>query len=98
MKGRVQRRLPSVVPYALDDFTIVYEQPAAADLAAHLALERDLHHTVERMIPKWKSHQTVPQKTTFRPDWNWRITENQNDLTDRPRILVFGDSVHRLCA
>ena len=89
---RVRKRLPSVVPYTLDDFTIVYEQPAAADLAAHLALERDLHYTVERMIPKWKSHQTASQKTTFRPDWNWRITENQNDLTERPRILVFGDS------
>src|SRR5215469_5741672 len=87
---RVRKRFPSVMPYTLDDFTIVYAQPAAADLAAHLAL--DLHYTVERMIPKWKSHQMAPQKTTFRPDWNWRITENQNDLTDRPRVLVFGDS------
>jgi hypothetical protein len=44
------------------------------------------------MIPRWRSHQIAPQKTTFRPDWSWRITENQTDLTDRPRILVFGDS------
>jgi alginate O-acetyltransferase complex protein AlgJ len=89
---RISQRFPSVVPLKLDDYAISYGPPAAADLAAHLALESDLHYTVEQMTPKWRSHETAPQKTTFRPDWSWRITENQNDLGDRPRILVFGDS------
>jgi hypothetical protein len=28
----------------------------------------------------------------MRPGWGWRVTENKNDLGDRPRLLVFGDS------
>jgi alginate O-acetyltransferase complex protein AlgJ len=89
---RICRRFPSVVPLNIGDYQISYGPPEAADLASHLALKSDLHYSVERMIPRWRSHRIAPQKTTFRPDWSWRITENQTDLADRPRILIFGDS------
>lgn len=89
---RICRRFPSVVPLTIGDYRISSGPPDAADLAALLALRNDLHYSVERMIPRWRSHQVAPQKTTFRSDWSWRITENQTDLTDRPRILVFGNS------
>lgn len=89
---RIRSRFPKVMPLDWDDYTISYGAPAAADLAYNLTLDGDLHYTVERMTPKWKSHQLAPQRVTYRSDWNWRITENSNDLYDRPRLLVFGDS------
>lgn len=63
----------------------------AADMAYLLALDNDLKYTVERLSLKGPSHQTAPQEVIFRPGWGWRITKNSNDLTDRPRLLVFGD-------
>jgi alginate O-acetyltransferase complex protein AlgJ len=92
LMDRVRKKYPSIVPLTLDDFKISYGAPAGTDLAAILTLERDTSQNVERMSPKWKSHQVAPQTTTFRPGWGWRVTENKNDLKDRPRLLVFGDS------
>jgi alginate O-acetyltransferase complex protein AlgJ len=89
---RIRKQHPSLVPYSLDDYNIVYGAPAARDLAYMLTLDKEFSYSVERMFPKWKSHQTTPQATTYRPGWGWRITENKNDLKDRPRLLVFGDS------
>jgi hypothetical protein len=89
---RIKKKYPAVAPLTLDDYKIEYAAPAASDLTAILALEHDLTYSVERMRPKWKSHQTAPQTTTFRPGWGWRVTENKTDLQDRPRLLVFGDS------
>lgn len=88
----VKKRFPSIVPFTLDDYKISYGAPAATDLTSILALDHDIKYTVERMSPKWKTHQTAPQTTTFRPGWGWRVTENKNDLIDRPRLLVYGDS------
>jgi alginate O-acetyltransferase complex protein AlgJ len=88
----IRKRFPTVAPLDWDDYSIRYGAPGAADLAYNLTLDHDLHYTVERMTPKWKSHQLAPQKTFYRSDWNWRITENTNDLYDRPRLLIFGDS------
>lgn len=92
LMDRILKRFPSVAPLKLTDFKVSYGAPAAADMAVQLALEDDLKYTVERLTPSWKSHQISPQATTFRPGWGWRVTENKNDLQDRPRLLVFGDS------
>ena len=92
LMDRVRKRYPSIVPLALDDFKISYGQPMGADLAYILALDGDIKYSVERMTPTGESHQIATQTTTFRPGWGWRITENKNDLQDRPRLLVFGDS------
>jgi alginate O-acetyltransferase complex protein AlgJ len=92
LMDRIRRKYPSIEPLKLDDFTISYGGPAATDLTSILTLNPDINYSVERMSPKWKSHQTAPQTTTFRPGWGWRVTENSNDLKDRPRLLVFGDS------
>jgi alginate O-acetyltransferase complex protein AlgJ len=89
---RIRKKYPDNAPLTLDDYKIEYGPPAGTDLTVLLALDRDLHYSVERMRPKWKSHQTAPQTTTFRPGWGWRVTENKTDLQDRPRLLVFGDS------
>jgi alginate O-acetyltransferase complex protein AlgJ len=89
---RMQKKYPSIVPLRLDDFNIRYDVPAGTDLTLILTLEQDIRYSVERMTPKWKSHQTAPQTTTYRPGWGWRVTANTNDLKDRPRLLVFGDS------
>jgi alginate O-acetyltransferase complex protein AlgJ len=89
---RVRKKYPSIVPLGLDDFKISYGEPAATDLTSILTLNRNVSYSVERMSPKWKSHQTAPQTTSMRPGWGWRVTENSNDLKDRPRLLVFGDS------
>jgi hypothetical protein len=89
---RIARRYPAAVPLTLDDYKIEYGAPTASDLLVLLTLERDLSYNVERMRMGWKSHQTAPQTTTFRPGWGWRVTENKTDLRDRPRLLVFGDS------
>jgi alginate O-acetyltransferase complex protein AlgJ len=89
---RVVKRFPFVVPLTLEQFEISYGTPLASDLTAQLTLDGDISYVVERLTPKWKSHQVAPQTTTFRPGWNWRITENKNDLRARPRVLVFGDS------
>lgn len=92
LMDRVLKKYPQIVPLDLDDFKISYGAPAASDLTSILTLDRDISYTVQRMSPKWKSHQTAPQTTTMRPGWGWRVTENSNDLRDRPRLLVFGDS------
>jgi alginate O-acetyltransferase complex protein AlgJ len=92
LMGRIVTRFPSVTPLVLDDFKLSYGAPAASDMAYILGLDNDLHYQVERMTPKWKSHQTAPQATTSRAGWGWRVTENKNDLKNRPRLLVFGDS------
>jgi alginate O-acetyltransferase complex protein AlgJ len=92
LMDRVVKRFPTVVPLELPDFNVSHGTPAASDMAVYLALEDDLKYTVARLTPKWKSHQTAPQATTFRPGWGWRVTENKNDLNDRPRLLIFGDS------
>jgi alginate O-acetyltransferase complex protein AlgJ len=89
---RIVKQFPSVSPLVLDDFKISYGTPAASDMAYILGLDNDLHYQVERMTPTWKSHQVAPQATTSRAGWGWRVTENKNDLADRPRLLVFGDS------
>lgn len=92
LMDRIRKKFSGVPAYRLDDFDITYGRPAASDLAWHLMLDNDLVYTVERMTPKWKSHQVKPQDTVYRPGWGWRITENWNDLKDRPRLMVFGDS------
>jgi hypothetical protein len=92
LMNRIRKKLPDIVPLTLDDFTIEYGAPAASDLAYILTLDKDLSYSVERMRPRWKSHQVAPQTTTYRVGWGWRVTENENDLKDRPRLLVFGDS------
>jgi hypothetical protein len=92
LMDRIRRKYPAIEPLKLDDFAISYGGPAATDLTSILTLNPDINYSVERMSPKWKSHQTAPQTTTFRPGWGWRVTENSNDLKDRPRLLVFGDS------
>jgi hypothetical protein len=89
---RIRKRFPSVIPLTLDDFKIGNGAPAASDMAYMLGLNGDLHYSVERMAPIQESHQVAPQTTTYRPGWGWRVTENTNDLNDRPRLLVFGDS------
>jgi hypothetical protein len=89
---RIRKQHPSLVPYSLDDYNIAYAAPAASDLTYMLTLDKDLSYSVERMFPKWKSQQIAPQATVYRSGWGWRITENKNDLKDRPRLLVFGDS------
>jgi alginate O-acetyltransferase complex protein AlgJ len=89
---RMQKDFPSIVPLTLDDFRISYGRAIANDLLVVLALNGDITYTVERMTPKFKSHQIARQTTTYRLGWGWRITENKNDLADRPRLLVFGDS------
>lgn len=89
---KIGEKFPSVVPLTLQDFQISYGAPAATDLTSILTLDGDIKYKVERMFPKWKTHQIAPQTTSFRPGWGWRVTENKNDLTERPRILVFGDS------
>jgi alginate O-acetyltransferase complex protein AlgJ len=92
LMDRILKRFPFIPPLSLDDFSISYGPPAGADLTYILTLDGDIKYSVERMSPKWKSHQVAPQTTTFRPGWGWRVTENSNDLKDRPRLLVFGDS------
>jgi alginate O-acetyltransferase complex protein AlgJ len=92
LTDRIRKKYPAIVPLALDNFKISYGAPAASDLTSILTLAHDINYSVERMSPKWKSHQVAPQTTTFRPGWGWRVTENKNDLKDRPRLLVFGDS------
>jgi alginate O-acetyltransferase complex protein AlgJ len=92
LMDRLQKKYPQIVPLKLDDFEISYGAPAASDLTSILTLDHDVSYSVERMRPKWKSHQTAPQTTFIRPGWGWRVTENKNDLSDRPRLLVFGDS------
>lgn len=92
LMDRVHKRFPSVPALTLDDFKISYGIPAASDMAYILGLDNDLHYRVERLTPKWKSHQVAPQTRTQRPGWGWWVTENKNDLRDRPRLLVFGDS------
>ena len=92
LMDRMQKRFPSLVPLTLNDFKIYYGAPAATDLTSVLTLDNNIAYSVERMAPKQKSHQIAPQTTTYRPGWGWRITENKNDLQDRPRLLVFGDS------
>jgi alginate O-acetyltransferase complex protein AlgJ len=92
LMDRIVKRFPSVVPLKLSDFKVDYGAPAAADMAYELRLSDYLKYSTERLTPTWKSHQTAPQATIFRPGWGWRITENKNDLSDRPRLLVFGDS------
>jgi alginate O-acetyltransferase complex protein AlgJ len=92
LMDRIVKRFPSVDPLKLSDFKVSYGAPAATDLLVLLALSDDLKYSVERLTPSWKSHQTAPQTTTFRPGWGWRVTQNKNDLNDRPRLLVFGDS------
>ncbi|MBW7961140.1 alginate O-acetyltransferase AlgX-related protein [Bradyrhizobium sp. BR 10261] len=89
---RIRQRYPSVTPYSLDDYTISHGAPAASDLAYILTLDKKLVYSVERMTPKWKSHQIERQAVTYRPGWGWRIIENKNDLKNRPRLLMFGDS------
>jgi alginate O-acetyltransferase complex protein AlgJ len=92
LMDRVRKKYPSVAALTLDDFKISYGIPAASDMAYILGLDGDLHYQVERMTPKWKSHQIAPQTSSVRPGSGWRVTENSNDLSDRPRLLVFGDS------
>lgn len=92
LMDRIRKKYPSIVPLTLDDFKISYGRPMGADLAYILALDGDIEYSVERMTPTVKSRQLAPQTTAFRPGWGWRITENHNDLQDRPRLLVFGDS------
>jgi len=92
LMDRVRKKNPQIEPLGLDDFKIGQGSPAASDLTSILTLDRDISYTVERMTPKWKSHQTAPQTTTFKPGWGWRVTENKNDLNNRPRLMVFGDS------
>jgi len=91
LMAHMQTRFPALKPLTLSDYNISYGAPEAADLAVHLALERNLHYEVERMTPKM-SHQLALRMTIFRPDWSWRITQNKTDLVDRPRLLIFGDS------
>jgi hypothetical protein len=92
LMDRIRKKFSDIVPITLDDFMIEYGAPAASDLAYLLTLDHNVSYTVERMRPKWKSHQVAPQITTYRPGWDWRVTENKNDLKDRPHLLVFGDS------
>jgi hypothetical protein len=91
LMDRITKRFPSVVPLRLGDFRVDHA-PTAADMAYELRLAGYLKYSVNRLTPTWKSHQTAPQTTISRPGWGWRITENKNDLIDRPRLLVFGDS------
>ena len=63
LMDRMRKRYPSIVPLTLDDFEISYGAPAASDLTSILTLDGDITYTVERMTPKWKSHQTAPQTT-----------------------------------
>jgi alginate O-acetyltransferase complex protein AlgJ len=91
LMDRITNRFPSLVPLRLEDFRIDHA-PTAADMAYELRLAGYLKYSVDRLTPTWKSHQTAPQATISRPGWGWRITENKNDLINRPRLLVFGDS------
>jgi alginate O-acetyltransferase complex protein AlgJ len=88
---RIRMRYPSIAPLTIDDYIKSFGAPMASDMAYHLALDNDLKYTVERLTLR-TSHQTAPLEVFYRPGWGWRITGSHNDLTDRPRLLVFGDS------
>ena len=95
---RIHKRFPWVVPYTLDDFTVVYGQPAAADLAAHLALERDLHYTVERLIPQMEIAPDGTTKDNISPRLelaHHRKSKRSNRAAADPGVWGF---IHRLCA
>ena len=90
---RLKARFPDVVPVTLDDFAIGPPQSAASDLVGLLALDGDLDYKVETLERKTPSHHTgEPVKGIMRPGWGWPLVETHNDLADKPRLLVFGDS------
>jgi alginate O-acetyltransferase complex protein AlgJ len=89
---RVRNRFSNVVPKTIDDFIVSLDRAPAADLARLLTLEGDLHYTVERFSLRGPSHQLAPPAITKRPSWPWRVTEMYNDLRDRPRLVIMGDS------
>jgi alginate O-acetyltransferase complex protein AlgJ len=89
---RVQARLPSAIPLTRDDFEIA---PAhvAHDLAFLLALHNDLAYMVERWTPRAaRQIRTTTRDPAPGSGWGWPVRFIENDLKDRPRALIFGDS------
>jgi hypothetical protein len=89
---KVKKRFLDLVPVTLEDFKVGPPQHVESDLVRLLALKGDLDYKVETFERKTPSHQTTPPVTSMRPGWDWRLVESHNDLADRPRLLVFGDS------
>jgi len=89
---KVKEWFPDIVPVTLDDFKIGPPQHVTSDLVRILALGDVLDYKVETFERKTPSHLTAPPVTSMRPGWGWRLVESHNDLADKPRLLVFGDS------
>jgi alginate O-acetyltransferase complex protein AlgJ len=92
LMDRVRVRYHGIQPLTLDGFKSSHGAPMASDLARLLGLEGELAYTVERLTPLEASRQVKPMTVTNRPGWPWALNEIDNDLEDRPRLLVYGDS------
>jgi hypothetical protein len=89
---RVQEKFPAAVPALPEDYDRALAR-ATSDQAFLLALEDDLTYAAERWTRR-SSHQirTVTRNPIAGDIWVWPVRFVENDLKDRPRVLIFGDS------
>lgn len=81
---------PNLTPVKLDDYS-KSEHMISGDLVFHLGLTNVLKHRVT-LIKHNSTHQI---STNIRPPgngWGWSTTFVTNNLTNAPRMMVFGDS------
>jgi alginate O-acetyltransferase complex protein AlgJ len=92
LMDKVRKRFPNLEVLTLGDFDVGTTEGRGADLAVLLALDGVLRYPGETLVRKNPSHQKEQPSTSMRPGWGWRVVEIHNDLADKPRLLVFGDS------
>jgi alginate O-acetyltransferase complex protein AlgJ len=89
---KLESRFPDLVPVTLDDFKVGPPKPATSDLVRLLALNGDLHYEVGTLKRNTPSHKTAQPSERILSGSRRPVVEWHNDLADKPRLLVFGDS------
>jgi alginate O-acetyltransferase complex protein AlgJ len=89
----VQARGPAVRPLQAEDFELNLVSTKTNDQAFLLALHNDLAYMVERWTPRAaRQIRTTTRDPAPGSGWGWPVRFIENDLKDRPRALIFGDS------
>ncbi|HWK44676.1 MAG TPA: hypothetical protein VNT30_08135 [Stellaceae bacterium] len=91
LMDRIRLRFPSAQPVALDNYDIKVE-PTPGDLAAQLSLYDVLLYPEDGFYWRGKSHQLEVSRIPGKRPWGWPENHIKTDLSDKPRLLVQGDS------
>ncbi|HLN24260.1 MAG TPA: hypothetical protein VK558_09780 [Patescibacteria group bacterium] len=92
LMDRVHLRFPTVPAVTLNDYDVGIGADNS-DLVGLLGLQKDLHYTEEKLNWRGPSHilgtEIAPAVAKV---WGWPVSYIHTDLTNQPRLLVFGDS------